>query len=91
MSIQVSWYKRVKQAVEQNIPVIVTVGAAITAGAAALYVRDLADDIAESSEASKEALRSIEQSIQTAIECPTIVKVEIGDDIELIGHGNRID
>lgn len=91
MSVQVNWFNRVKQAVNDNIPVIVTLGAVATATVAVVYAKEAMDSLEESTIANKQALRNIEETIQVAIEAPTIVKVEIGDDIELIGMGNRTD
>lgn len=79
-----NWYKRVKQAVQDNIPVIVTIGTTVAAVAAAVHAKDSFDR-------NTELLKTIEEKIANAIEAPTIVKVEIGNDLELYGTGNRVD
>lgn len=83
-----NWYKKVKEAVRDNIPVIVTIGTAAATVAAVMYAKEEFD---ESVKDQNERLKNIEEKITTAIEAPTIVKVEIGDEIELIGTGNRTD
>lgn len=82
------WYKKVKQAVRDNVPVIVTIGTTVAAVAAVMYVKDELD---ETVRGNNELLKTIEEKIAIAIETPQIVKVEIGDDIELYGKGNRTD
>lgn len=82
------WYKKVKQAVRDNVPVIVTIGTTVAAVAAVMYVKDELD---EAVRGNNELLKTIEEKIAIAIETPQIVKVEIGDDIELYGTGNRTD
>lgn len=82
------WYKKVKQAVRDNVPVIVTIGTTVAAVAAVMYVKDELD---EAVRGNNELLKTIEEKIAIAIETPQIVKVEIGDDIELYGKGNRTD
>lgn len=86
-----NWFQRVKKAVDENIPVIVTIGATITAVAAILHMKESNDDIKNTVTTSNELLKTIEEKIAIAIEAPTIVKVEIGDDLELFGTGNRTD
>lgn len=86
-----NWYKKLKQAVDDNIPVIVTIGATITAVAALMQAKDAQDELNQTVKDNNELLKTIEEKIAVAIEAPTIVKVEIGDDIELIGTGNRTD
>jgi hypothetical protein len=49
------------------------------------------NDVDESTRRNQETLDNIEEKIQTAIEVPSIVRVEFGDEFELIGHGNRTD
>jgi len=83
-----NWYKRVKQAVQENIPVIVTLGTTMAAVAAVLYAKE---EIEETVKGNNELLKVIEEKIAIAIEAPTIVKVEIGDEIEVFGTGNRTD
>lgn len=82
------WYKKVKQAVRDNVPVIVTIGTTVAAVAAVMYVKDELD---EAVKGNNQLLKTIEEKIAIAIETPQIVKVEIGDDIELYGTGNRTD
>ncbi|ABY63082.1 hypothetical protein ST201phi2-1p254 [Pseudomonas phage 201phi2-1] len=83
-----NWYNRVKKAVQENIPVIVTIGTTVAAVAAVMYAKDELD---ETVKGNNELLKTIEEKIAIAIESPTIVKVEIGDEIELFGTGNRTD
>lgn len=82
------WYKKVKQAVRDNVPVIVTIGTTVAAVAAVMYAKDELDAAVKG---NNELLKTIEEKIAIAIETPQIVKVEIGDDIELYGTGNRTD
>lgn len=86
-----NWYKKLKQAVDDNIPVIVTIGATITAVAALMQAKESHDELHQSVKDHNELLKTIEEKIAVAIEAPTIVKVEIGDDLELYGTGNRTD
>lgn len=83
-----NWYRKVKQAVRENIPVIVTIGTTAAAVVAVMYAKDELEGAVKD---QSERLRNIEDKIAVAIEAPTIVKVEIGDDIELFGHGNRTE
>jgi hypothetical protein len=86
-----NWYTKLKKAVDDNIPVIVTIGATITAVAALMQAKDAQDELNQTVKDNNELLKTIEEKIAVAIEAPTIVKVEIGDDFELIGMGNRTD
>lgn len=86
-----NWYKRIKQAVQDNIPVIVTVGTTLVAVAAVVHAKESSDTLSDTVERNSELLKTIEEKISIAMEAPTIVKVEIGDDIELFGMGNRTD
>lgn len=70
--------------ISDNLPVILTVtSTAIAVGIAMRAAND--------AEHTKDVLASIEEKINVAIEAPVIVKVELGEDIELYGHGNRVD
>ncbi len=83
-----NWYTSVKKAVNENIPVIVTIGTTMAAVAAMLYVKE---ELEETVRGNNELLKTIEEKIAVAIEAPSIVKVEIGDNIEIFGTGNRTD
>lgn len=87
-----NWYQRIKrdhidpivEVVKDNLPTIIAItSTAVVVGA----VMKAAND----AEHTREVLSNIEEKIQVAIESPTIVKVELGDDIELHGTGNRTD
>lgn len=90
------WYKRLKRTcidptmdlISDNLPNILAVGTTIAAVGIMIKASSNADEAIKRNE---EILASIEDKIQTAIEAPTIVKVELGDDIEVIGYGNRTD
>lgn len=86
-----NWFNKIKKAVEENIPVIVTIGATVTAVAAIIQAKESSDELKQSVTNSNQLLRIIEEKITVAIEAPTIVKVEFGDDLELYGTGNRTD
>ena len=85
---QQSWYSRVKETISDNVPVVIATATSIIAVGMMLKASNDAD---ESARRNQEVLNNIEEKIQTAIEVPSIVRVEIGDDFELIGHGNRTD
>lgn len=85
---QQSWYSRVKETISDNIPVVIATATSIIAVGMMLKASNDAD---ESAKRNQEVLNNIEEKIQTAIEVPSIVRVEFGDDFELIGHGNRTD
>lgn len=89
---QLNWLQRLKrdhidpivETISDNLPIIVAVST--TAVAVGIALRASND-----AEHTKEVLASIEEKINTAIEAPVIVKVEIGDDLELYGSGTRTD
>lgn len=83
-----TWYSRLKDTVSDNIPVIIATATSIIAVGMMLKA---SNDAEEATKRNQEVLDTIEEKIQTAIEVPSIVKVEIGDNFELIGHGNRTD
>lgn len=85
---QQSWYSRVKETISDNIPVVIATATSIIAVGMMLKASNDAD---ESAKRNQEVLDNIEEKIQTAIEVPSIVRVEFGDEFELIGHGNRTD
>lgn len=85
---QQSWYSRVKETISDNIPVVIATATSIIAVGMMLKASNDAD---ESARRNQEVLDNIEEKIQTAIEVPSIVRVEFGDEFELIGHGNRTD
>lgn len=89
---QFKWVQKLKHdhldpivsTISDNLPVILTVtSTAIAVGIAMRAAND--------AEHTKDVLAAIEEKINVAIEAPVIVKVELGDDIELYGHGNRVD
>jgi hypothetical protein len=89
---QPNWLQRLKrdhidpivESISDNLPIIVAT--ATTAVAVGIALKASND-----AEHTKEVLASIEEKINTAIEAPTIVRVELGDDFELYGQGNRTD
>lgn len=85
---QPSWYSRVKETISDNIPVVIATATSIIAVGMMLKA---SNDVDVSARRNQEVLDNIEEKIQTAIEVPSIVRVEFGDDFELIGHGNRTD
>lgn len=85
---QQSWYSRAKEALSENIPVVIATATSMIAVGMMLKASNDAD---LSSKRNQQVLDNIEEKIQTAIEVPSIVRIEIGDDFELIGHGNRTD
>ena len=89
---QPNWLQRLKrdhidpivESISDNLPIILaTASTAVAVGIALKASND--------AEHTKEVLASIEEKINVAIEAPTIVRVELGDDIELYGQGNRTD
>lgn len=89
---QLNWIQQFKKdhidpvvaVLSDNLPVILTVtSTAIAVGIAMRAAND--------AEHTKDVLAAIEEKINVAIEAPVIVKVELGDDIEVYGHGNRVD
>lgn len=84
------WYTQVASAVKENIPTVLAVATSVAAITVMLRTAQQAADIAASAaERSEEILRHIEESIDDAIDMPQIVKVELGEDVELIGTGRR--
>lgn len=89
---QPNWLQRLKrdhidpivESISDNLPIIVAT--ATTAVAVGIALKASND-----AEHTKEVLASIEEKINTAIEAPTIVRVELGDDLEVYGQGNRTD
>ena len=45
--------------------------------------------VQEATRKNEELLRHIEETIEDAVELPQIVKVELGDDIEVVATGRR--
>lgn len=83
-----SWYSKIKNTLSDNIPVVIATATSIIAVGMMLKA---SNDVDESTRRNQETLDNIEEKIQTAIEVPSIVRVEFGDEFELIGHGNRTD
>ncbi len=91
-----TWYERLKrdhidpvvEVISDNIPTIIAIGTSVAVVGLALQA---VNDAEQTNAESKATLRSIEEKLQTAIETPSIVKVELGDEIEFIGYGNRTD
>lgn len=83
-----TWYDRVKNTLSDNVPVILATATSIIAVGMMMKASNDAD---ESAKRNQEVLDNIEEKILTAMEVPSIVRVEIGDNLELIGHGNRTD
>jgi len=91
-----NWYDRMKRehinpvtkALSENIPTIVAVTTSLIA--LGLMIKS-STDAEESNKKTKDILENIENKIETAIEAPTIVRVELGDDMELFGTGNRTE
>lgn len=84
------WFSRVKTSLKENIPTVLAV--ATTIAAVTVLVKTANDSVTvteQAAERSEEILRHIEDSIDDAIDMPQIVKVELGDDIEVIGTGRR--
>lgn len=89
---QPNWLQRTKRdyfdpivdTVSDNLPIII---ATVSTTVAVVLAVKASND----AEHTKEVLSSIEERINTAIEVPSIVRVEIGDDFELYGRGNRTD
>lgn len=76
---------------KENMGTVIAVGSTIIAVGALLKSSNSSDSINESLEHQRAMLDIIEEKIAIAIEAPTIVKVEIGDEMELFGLGNRVD
>lgn len=93
---ELTWYERLKKnhlepiadVISDNLTNIIAITTAIVAVGVAVKASNDADDTAKR---NNDILESIENKLQTAIEVPTIVKVELGDDLEFIGLGNRTD
>lgn len=91
-----TWYERLKrdhidpvvEVISNNLPAIIAVGTSVAVVGIALQA---VNDAEQTNSESKATLRAIEEKLQTAIETPAIVKVELGDDMELIGYGNRTE
>lgn len=92
-----SWYNNVKKnyiipftdTVSENIPAIAAVASMVAVGIAVKTNMDNNDGIAASVEKNNQLLSIIEEKIGIAIEAPTIVKVELGDELEFFGVGDR--
>lgn len=93
-----SWFGKVRKeilnpmgrALKENIPTILALATSAVAITVMLRSAHGVQDVAEAAaEQAKEILRHIEDSIDDAIDMPQIVKVELGDDIEVIGTGRR--
>lgn len=89
-----SWYNRVKSnglmdTLAESIPAIAITASLVAVGFAVRTTMDNNDVLAASVAKNNQLLSIIEEKIATAIEAPTIVKVELGDDIELYGFGDR--
>jgi hypothetical protein len=83
-----SWYNRIKNTLSENIPVVIATATSVIAVGMMLKASNDAD---ESARRNQTVLDNIEEKIQIAMEVPSIVRVEIGDNFEVIGHGNRTD
>lgn len=84
------WYARMGESLKENVPTILAVVTSAVAITVMLRSANEVSNIAESAaEQSKEILKHIEESIDDAIDMPQIVKVELGDDVEVIGTGRR--
>lgn len=83
-----SWYNRIKNTLSENIPVVIATATSVIAVGMMLKASNDAD---ESARRNQTVLDNIEEKIQIAMEVPSIVRVELGDNFEVIGHGNRTD
>lgn len=84
------WFSEVVDSVKENIPTVLAVATSIAAITVMLRTAQHAVDVAtESAKRGEEILRHIEDSIDDVIDMPQVVKVELGDDIEVIGTGRR--
>lgn len=72
------------ETISVNMPIIVATSATIVAVGIAIKASNDAEH-------TKEVLSVIEEKINIAIAAPTLVRVDIGDDLELWGEGNRTD
>lgn len=77
-------------AVKDNIPTILAIG---TTMAAVFYMHRMTSEVVhnvdEATAYNNEVLHRVEELIEDAIDMPQIVKVEIGEDLEVIGTGRR--
>lgn len=85
-----SWISEVYTAFKENLPTVLAVATSIAAVTVMLKTAQHSADVAaESAKRGEEILRHIEDSIDDVIDMPQVVKVELGDDIEVIGTGRR--
>jgi hypothetical protein len=93
-----SWYKRFKDnylvpfgdVIVENAPTILAVTTTIAAVAVMMHTsNESVHVVEEATRKNEELLRHIEETIEDAVELPQIVKVELGDDIEVVATGHR--
>lgn len=91
-----SWWDRVKNkhidpmvdAVSENIPTVLAIGSSLVAVGLVIKTNK---DLETANRRQQVVLDNIESKVEAAIEAPTIVKVEFGDELEYIGRGSRVD
>lgn len=92
------WYKRFKDnylvpfgdVLSENAPTILAVTTTIAAVAVMMHTsNESVHVVEEATRKNEELLRHIEETIEDAVELPQIVKVELGDDIEVVATGHR--
>lgn len=93
-----SWYGRFKDnylaplgdALAENVPTILAVTTTIAAVAVMMHTsNESVHVVEEATRKNEELLRHIEETIEDAVELPQIVKVELGDDFEVVATGHR--
>lgn len=93
-----SWFTRIKHDVmgpaadtlKRNLPAVLAVGTSVAA--IALMVKtsqDAAATVESATDAYRETIRHMEETLDDAIDMPQVVRVELGDDIEVIGTGHK--
>lgn len=74
----------------ENVPTILAVTTTIAAVAVMMHTSsESVHVVEEATRKNEELLRHIEETIEDAVELPQIVKVELGDDIEVVATGHR--
>lgn len=93
-----TWFQKLKDdyinpttdVLGNNFSTILAVGTTIAAVAVMMHTsNESVHAVEEATKKNDDLLRHIEETIEDAVELPQIVKVEIGDDYEVIGSGHR--